>query len=987
MNQMNNVVNRRFSGSLLRAFLTMLFLLLLVGTGQTASATPWWNSAWGYRVRVDVGANGYARYQRPVEQALNFTSLFSAVGVSGTLNESSLRVVEVDGGGNVLDSTTVFQFDKDTDYNATTKASGVMVILMKGTTASGATRHFDVYFDNRSGFTAASFTSQVGVSTVSDWEGQESFKITSTRATYYFHKLGGGFASAIDVNGNDWIGYHPPPSGFSGEWRGIPNMGACAHPGYTNSTSAIASQGPLKITLLSQRNDGKQKWYTAIYPQNVTVTVARSDTNYWFLYEGTPAGGVAGATQFMYRASGEKTSLYEEWSADIVGDEWVYFSDPNINRSLYMIHHESDELPESYWNGGGDEGMTVFGFGRQRDTTEWFMSTVPQTLSFGIMDATDFSASSDTIHAIYKAMSLAVGSAEKGLPSAPTAPTLLAPANSATGVSVPVTFQWNASASATAYRLQVSTESGFVSGLVVDDSTITDTVKSVSSLGSKTTYYWRVAGKNAAGFGSFSSARQFQTALGAPTLVSPANGATAQAIPVTLRWNRVGSATSYEVQVATDASFASGIVVDDAAVTDTTRSVSEVSATTLYYWRVKAKDASTAGSFSANRSFTTAITAPVPVSPANHATDVPLSLTIVWRATPLAVAYHLQLGTSSGFATGVVVDNASITDTTFAVSGLAKSSTYYWHVSAVSAGGEGSFSTTRDFTTYLPPPQLVYPADGAVGIPLTPTFHWNPVAGAVHYWFQLSSDSSFASLLKNDTTLTDTNRTVAGLVNSTRYYWRVAVKTASATSPFSSRWSFRAMLLVPEAVVLVAPANFGQVSPDSVRLAWRKTTTPSTSYSVDVSLDAGFLVTSNYTTTDTVKTLVGLLNEHTYWWRVRGGNGEAWGPYSDVNQFIAKPSGVAEGTSGIPLELALKQNYPNPFNPSTTVVFALPHDEQVKVQVYNALGALVGTIAEGMFPAGIHSVRFDGSSLSSGTYFCRMTAGSKTFIQRMLLLK
>ncbi len=76
-----------------------------------------------------------------------------------------------------------------------------------------------------------------------------------------------------------------------------------------------------------------------------------------------------------------------------------------------MIHPEQDDLPESYWNGGGD-GMTVFGFGRERTTTDWFLTAVPQTLSFGIMDGTAFSASTDTIQAVFKPITVSQGTPE-----------------------------------------------------------------------------------------------------------------------------------------------------------------------------------------------------------------------------------------------------------------------------------------------------------------------------------------------------------------------------------------------------------------------------------------------------------------------------------------------------------------------------------------------------------------------------------------------
>jgi hypothetical protein len=967
----------------------LLFMALTLIAGALSSAiaaTPWWNSAWGYRVRLDVDAGGYARYEKPVERALNFTALFSAVGTTGALNENSIRVIEVNGGGTVVDSTVVFQFDRDPDYEATTKASGTIVILMKGTTSGSAVRHYDVYFDNRGGFSAPSYTGQVSISTVSDWEGQESFKVVSTRATYYYHKFGGGFASAIDANGHDWISYHPPPTAFLGEYRGIPNMGRCAHPGYTNSNSTVVSQGPVKITILSQTNDSRQKWYTAVYPHYVTITVARSDSNYWFLYEGTPGGALVGATQFVYKSNGDKSFLDTEWSADIPGDEWAYFSDPGTNRSLYMIHHEQDDLPESYWNGGGD-GMTVFGFGRERSTTNWFMTAAPQTMSFGIMDGTGFSASSDTIRAIFKAMSISQGSPEKGLPSVPAAPALSSPANGATGLSVPLLLQWNASAAATAYRLQVSTQSGFSSGIVFDDSTLVDTSRLLNGLGSKTTCYWRVSARNSAGSSVFSGSWQFQTALGTPSLVAPANAATGQKLPVTARWTRVTGATSYHLQAATNALFSPGIALDQIGIVDSLYVMTGLLPTTPYYWRVSAADAGGEGSFSSAWIFTTSAPAPVLVAPPNDAVDQPLTVKLVWRYMAATLNYHVQVSTDAGFGGGIVLDDAAVSDTSKNLPGLNKSTRYYWRVSAIDAGGEGPFSSARNFSTYLPPPVLLSPADAATGQSVPITFRWAGTEGAIRYHLQLATDAGFTTFIKNDTTITDTVRVVSGLGSGIWHYWRVSARSGSAASPFSGTWSFRTLGQLPGAVTLLTPAQDFSVALDSVLFSWRNAV-PSTRYWMEIGLDSLFVVKLvDSTVTDTVKSVRGLLKDHTYWWKVWGGIADAWGPFSETRRFVyLGPAGV-DGDKEFPTVFALGANYPNPFNPSTILTFSLPAAGEVRIEVYSMLGECVATLVDEIRTAGNHAVTFNASGLASGTYFTRMSVQGKTLTRRILLLR
>jgi subtilisin family serine protease len=98
--------------------------------------------------------------------------------------------------------------------------------------------------------------------------------------------------------------------------------------------------------------------------------------------------------------------------------------------------------------------------------------------------------------------------------TAPSTPTLSAPANNATAVAIPTTLSWNAAARATSYRVQVSKTTSFnnASNLVYNVSGITTTTTIVSSgLITKTKYYWRVNATNAAGTSSWTTTRSFTT--------------------------------------------------------------------------------------------------------------------------------------------------------------------------------------------------------------------------------------------------------------------------------------------------------------------------------------------------------------------------------------------------------------------------------------------------------------------------------------------
>jgi len=98
--------------------------------------------------------------------------------------------------------------------------------------------------------------------------------------------------------------------------------------------------------------------------------------------------------------------------------------------------------------------------------------------------------------------------------------------------------------------------------------------------------------------------------------------------------------------------------------------------------------------------------------------------------------------------------------------------------------------------------------------------------------------------------------------------------------------------------------------------------------------------------------------------------------------------GIEETVSGkIPTNYFLGQNYPNPFNPSTHFQFGLPRASDVKVEVDNLLGQRVAVLLNERKPAGIHTVNFNGSHLSSGIYLYRIQAGEFQQSRKMLLVK
>jgi photosystem II stability/assembly factor-like uncharacterized protein len=97
-------------------------------------------------------------------------------------------------------------------------------------------------------------------------------------------------------------------------------------------------------------------------------------------------------------------------------------------------------------------------------------------------------------------------------------------------------------------------------------------------------------------------------------------------------------------------------------------------------------------------------------------------------------------------------------------------------------------------------------------------------------------------------------------------------------------------------------------------------------------------------------------------------------PVSDIRLRLS-----ASGSGEVPEEFSLASNYPNPFNPVTTLRYELPVASRVNLSVYDVLGRLVTTLADGVEDAGYRRAEWNstneaGLSVTSGVYFYRLQA-------------
>lgn len=293
----------------------------------------------------------------------------------------------------------------------------------------------------------------------------------------------------------------------------------------------------------------------------------------------------------------------------------------------------------------------------------------------------------------------------------PAAPTLLLPANNATGVSLTPLLDWVEDISATNYQVQLSQDSTFGTALW-DTTGFTASQVTVRAglLTNVQLYFWRVRTTNPIGTGPWSAPFRFTTLLtapGAPLLVSPPNNSSDISTTPTLDWDSVQYAATFRVQLSTDSTFNTNLLINSGGLTFSQYNVPGgiLSNNTTYFWRVNASNTAGTGPYSAVWKFRTItsppVAAPTLLAPPNGALNQPLTLTLDWNDVFGTTGYKVLLSADSLFNTFILDSTVTASQITVPPGLLSGSSVYYWRVRGFNTGGFGPWSVTWRFTTMI----------------------------------------------------------------------------------------------------------------------------------------------------------------------------------------------------------------------------------------------------------------------------------------------
>lgn len=397
-----------------------------------------------------------------------------------------------------------------------------------------------------------------------------------------------------------------------------------------------------------------------------------------------------------------------------------------------------------------------------------------------------------------------------------------------------------------------------------------------------------------------------------PELVSPDNNFDGIALNPLLKWKPAEKAELYEMQLSSEPDFS--FRVEYVVLADTFRLIEKtLDHYTKYYWRVRAKTHSAVGPWSDVRSFTTVISKPILISPANNSKGVSTQVNFRWHKVEGALNYTLQVSLSDKFETPEFVSN-NITDTILTITNLSPLTKYYWRVRAHRGETTSEWSVVWSFETVLAPPKLRSPANNSMDLPTSVLFRWDTSKTAQEYYIQIAKDSNFVQVIFFGKTSEKDNHLFTLLEYNTKYYWRLNAVNQWGTSNWSEVWNFTTGIAPP---TLVSPEDESKYLEHKLSFRWEPFD-GADKYHIQLATDKDF---KNIKFEDSSITLfsyeISNLESFTkYYWRVRVKIGDRWGFFSSPWSFITNlkspeltsPENNAENQ---PLNLYLKWTRPN----------------------------------------------------------------------------
>ena len=281
--------------------------------------------------------------------------------------------------------------------------------------------------------------------------------------------------------------------------------------------------------------------------------------------------------------------------------------------------------------------------------------------------------------------------------------------------------------------------------------------------------------------------------------------------------------------------------------------------------------------------------------------NAPVFQKLKWTSDFNDINYRFQLSTTDDF-------NNLILDTTVATNScniynLEHFTKYFWRVRTEARICNGGWSDIASFKTMVSTPDLIYPLSRSKALDLSDTLKWGATDNADSYHIQITDDSTFRTLLIDQTVKYSTVFKFKSLKLKTNYFWRVSAGNNKLFGDWSEINTFSTTI---GKINLLSPNNFSTGNNSKGFLAWEKMNNGK-EFNVQISKDSTFtkiLIDSLISKSEKYyyKNLEHLTN---YFWRVQAFDGDFESGWSDIwsfrtnliNPTLDKPSNNVENLS------------------------------------------------------------------------------------------
>lgn len=254
-----------------------------------------------------------------------------------------------------------------------------------------------------------------------------------------------------------------------------------------------------------------------------------------------------------------------------------------------------------------------------------------------------------------------------------------------------------------------------------------------------------------------------------------------------------GTSTSYTVETGWSAG----------ANTNHSHLITGLTANTVYYFRVRVKDAAGNVTTGPDQTFTT-----TPVAPTDTVAPIILSTSVVDISTTSArvnwttnEAAHAQIayGTTTSYTTETGWSTGTNVNHSYLITGLSASTTYHFRIQVKDAAGNVTTGSDQTFTTSAVPPPADTTAPVISGISAgsiastTASISWTTNENAtskVYYGTATPLNLGTASYIADSSLVTSHMKALSGLTASTTHYYVVESQDGAGNTATSTENSF-----------------------------------------------------------------------------------------------------------------------------------------------------------------------------------------------------